>query len=118
MTSAKTSRPDSSGTKPLPPQAFDKLYWLRVASGIVAGYLSDTIAVTLLDPTETHLATDAWNGLVLVVFVYIISFYLGKYVLYRGLSQEYLSKLYTTGLLAYVGFFLLSSMVFFTVHFL
>ena len=101
--SNKTSKPDSSKAKPLPSQAFDKLYWLRMVLGVVAGILADQVFLG-----------DLYNGILIAVMVYLASFYIAKYGWYKGISTQYTTKLYTTGLLGYVGFFLLSWILIFT----
>jgi hypothetical protein len=75
--------------KTVTPPPFDKLYWLRVGLGIVAGFLAWVIP-----------GTDYINGFSLAILVYLISYYFGK--------------LYTTGLGVYIGLFLFTWILLFT----
>ncbi|MBI3859290.1 MAG: hypothetical protein HY296_03490 [Thaumarchaeota archaeon] len=106
MASNKTSRPDSSNTKPLPPQAFDKLYWIRVGFGVLAGVLANVFFVG-----------DFTVGFDIGLGLYLLTFVLARYRLYRGLAKEDIRKLYTTGLLIYMGVFLVTWILIFTLKF-
>jgi len=103
LTSTSTSKPDNSATKALPLRAFDKLYWLRAGFGVLAGILADQIFVG-----------DLSSGILVGVIVYLSSFYIAKYVWFKDLDREHITKLYSTGLLAYVGYFVLGWILVFT----
>jgi hypothetical protein len=102
--SSKTSRPESSATKPTAPPLFDKLYWFRVALGAVAGYLAALIA-----------GLNYYNGVSVGILVYLISYYFSRYVWYRGIDKQYFGKIYTTGAGVYIGTFLFTWILFFTI---
>jgi len=103
LTSAKTSRPESSATKALAPPPFDKLYWLRIGLGVVAGILAEFIT-----------GSDYFNGISIGVLIYLISYYAARYAWYRGLDRQFFGKLYTTGLGGYFGLFLFTWILLFT----
>jgi len=109
LSKTKTSKPESSGTKAAPPVLFDKLYWIRIVFGAVAGGLANWISG--LDPNNS-----LSDGVVIAIGFYLISFYLARYGLYRKAGKESLSKFYTTGIGAYVMLFLFTWVLLFTLR--
>jgi hypothetical protein len=85
------------------PPPFDKLYWLRVGLGVVAGLLAEEIA-----------GMDYFNGISLAILVYLISYYFARFVWYKGVGRQFQGKIYTTGLLPFAGFFLFTWILLFT----
>ncbi len=53
-------------------------------------------------------------GISIGILVYLVSFYIARYGWFRKLEREQISKLYTTGLAVYVGLFLFSWILLFT----
>jgi len=88
--------------------SFDKLYWTRIGMGVLGGYVADQLF------SLQGGATGEWNGLTIAIAVYLASFYVGKYVLLRGLPQDKQSKLYTTGIGGYVMLFIFTWILLFT----
>jgi len=86
------------------PPPFDKLYWLRIGLGVVAGLLTYTIV-----------GADYINGISVGILVYLVSFYAVRYTWYKGLSRQFQGKIYTTGLGGYVGLFLFTWILLFTI---
>lgn len=86
---------------------FDKLYWLRIGFGAVAGALADWISG--LDTPNA-----LWNGITVALGFYLASYYLARYVLYRKLGREYFGKFYTTGIGGFVMVFIFTWIALFT----
>lgn len=105
MTSAKTSKPDSSAMKSKPLPAFDKLYWLRIGLAAISGYV-----------TSLLVGTDYYNGVSIGILVYLITFYVARYAWYRGIAKEAQSKLLFTGIGGFAILFLFTWMLFFTLR--
>jgi hypothetical protein len=103
LKSARTSKPDSSATKAAVPPPLDKLYWLRIGLGFASGVL-----------TEELTGMDAYNGISIGILVFLVSYYFARFVWYRGVDKRFQSKLYTTGLGGYIGMFLFSWILLFT----
>jgi hypothetical protein len=101
--STKTSKPESSATKAVVPPPFDKLYWLRIGLGVAAGFLAEEIT-----------GADYFNGISLGILVYLISYYFARFVWYKGLARQFQGKIYSTGLAGFVGLFLFTWILMFT----
>ena len=82
------------------------MYWIRVGSGVLAGILA-----TVILPGDFTVGVDIALGL------FLLTFGIARYALYRGLAREYVSKLYTTGLLIYIGSFIVTWVLLFTILF-
>jgi Rab5-interacting Rab5ip-like protein len=89
--------------KSLTPPPFDKLYWLRVGLGVVAGLLAGVIP-----------GTDFYNGVSLGILVYLISYYFARYSWFKGVDKQFQGKIYTTGLAVYIGLFIFTWILLFT----
>ena len=74
-----------------------------MGAGVLAGVIADQVFLG-----------DLYNGVLIAVMVYLATFYVAKYGWYKEIAVESTSKLYLTGLLGYVGFFLLSWILTFT----
>jgi hypothetical protein len=108
LASTKTSKPDSSDTKPLPPAAFDKLYWTRIGSAVVAGVA--TVALS------AFVGTDWTVGVSVAIGVYLVSYYGALFTWYKGLPRQQQGKVYTTGIGGFVMVFLFTWMLLFTLQ--
>ncbi len=105
MSKAKTSKPESSATKPQPPPAFDKLYWLRLGLAAIAGLAAQVLV-----------GTDFTSGISLGIAMYLVSYYVARFTWYRGLGREAQGKIYTTGVGSFVLVFLFTWMLLFTMQ--
>ena len=74
-----------------------------MGTGVAAGVIA-----SLLSPTNIGYDLNIALG------VFIFTFFLGRYVLYKGLAKELVIKVYTTGLPVYAGSFLVTLMILFT----
>lgn len=86
---------------------FDKLYWLRIGFGAIAGVLADLISI--LDMTNAF-----WNGVTVAIGLYLASYYIARYVMYKKTGKEYFSKFYTTGIGGFIMVFLFTWILLFT----
>jgi len=85
--------------------AFDKLYWMRVGWGILFGGI-----------TEYFFKFDqGYNGILLGILGYLVSYYIARVLFFRKVEQSIASKLYTTGIGAYVMMFLFTWLILFTI---
>ena len=84
---------------------FDKLYWLRVGFGVVAGLLANL----LFSPT-----LDYADGILVGVIVYLVSYYVARYGWYRSLERKDIGKIYTTGVGIFAMVFLFTWILLFT----
>jgi len=85
------------------PRPFDKLYWLRVGCAVAAGVLAE---VLLRFP-----GFDWSIGITVGLLIYLLTYYLAKYVWYRKIEPSKLGKLYSTGIGSYVMLFLFTWML-------
>lgn len=76
--------------------------------GAVAGLIADQM-------TRVY-SLDYLNGITIGLLFYIISYYVGRFGLYRGLPRNQISKLYTTGIGSFILVFLISWIFLFTLY--
>jgi len=105
LSKAKTSKPESSATKPQPLPAFDKLYWLRIGFAALAGFAAEVLV-----------GMDYTSGISLGIAMYLVSYYVARFAWYRGVGREGQGKIYTTGIGGFILVFLFTWMLFFTVQ--
>ena len=86
---------------------FDKLYWLRIGLGALAGVLADWVSV--LDAPNA-----LWNGVTVALGCYLVSYYVARYAIYRKTDKKYFSKFYTTGIGGFIMVFLFTWIILFT----
>jgi hypothetical protein len=84
---------------------FDKLYWLRVGLGVLAGVLAEFV-----------FGVDYSNGLLLGIIFYLASYYLARYLWFKELAKDYIGKMYSTGIGGYVFLFLFTWILLFTLY--
>jgi len=58
--------------------------------------------------------TDVYNGISLAILVYLITYYLARYLWYKNLDRQLQGKLFTTGLGVFIGIFLFTWILLFT----
>jgi hypothetical protein len=81
-----------------------KLYWFRVGLGALAGFLSGLFGFLTLNPSEPN--PNAYNGALVAIGIYIISYYIAKYALNLNLPEADKNKLVTQGIGGYTLIFL------------
>lgn len=81
----------------------DKVYWMRVSLGVVAG----TVANFLFH-------ADYLDGILIGILFYLASYYIGRYLWFKSITPENLTKLYTQGLGSYIMLFLFTWLLLFT----
>ena len=82
---------------------FDKVYWLRVGMGVLGGAIAEQIPYMYYS-----------DGIAVGILVYLVSFYIARYGMFRKIDKQQVGKLYTTGLGVYIGLFVLSWILLFT----
>lgn len=94
---------------PTPPPSFGRLYWLRLACGVLAGAASFEF---FSQPPISFANTS--NGILIGILGYLVTYYVARYVFYRKIQSELLTKLYTTGIGGYVMLFIFTWLLLFT----
>jgi hypothetical protein len=87
---------------------FDKVYWMRIGLGILFGVAAEYI----LGANSSEIV---YYGLSLGILGYLVSYYLARLVWFRKLDRSNTSKVYTTGIGAYVGMYLFTWVLLFTI---
>jgi hypothetical protein len=84
------------------------LAWIRVGLGILSGVLAATLGSYYIVESTGKVAFDpnSYVGLYVPVFIYIASYYLGKYGLGIVLPQKDKNKLITQGIGGFIMMFL------------
>ena len=75
--------------------------------GFFAGVLADYVSG--LDTPDAF-----WNGVTVAIALYLASYYLSRYALYRRIDRENFSKLYTTGIGGFIMLFVFTWVLLFT----
>ncbi|MDV3277348.1 MAG: hypothetical protein LYZ69_02635 [Nitrososphaerales archaeon] len=89
--------------------SFGKLYWLRNGTGVLAGL----VAYVFFSQTPVRFDSTS-NGVLVGIVVYLLTYYLARYVWYRKIDSQFFSKLYTTGIGGYIMLFLFTWILLFT----
>ncbi|HUI86869.1 MAG TPA: hypothetical protein VLY21_06915 [Nitrososphaerales archaeon] len=84
--------------------AFDKLYWMRLACGVLFGFAAESI-----------FRLDVTDGALIGILGYLISYYIARFVWYRKLEQQFAMKLYTTAIGGYTMVFIFTWLLLFTI---
>ncbi len=79
---------------------FDKIYWLRVAFGILTGLTAGLLGY--LGPVQP----GAERGVILAIAVYAITYYIGRYRIAKEIKENEVRKVITSGLGSYIILFL------------
>ncbi len=88
------------------PNPFDKLYWLRIGSGLGGGLLAE---LAVRAPGSDY----SW-GLLVGVMVYLATYYVARFSWYRKVEAANLTKLYSTGVGGYAMLFVFTWIFLFT----
>ena len=83
--------------------ALDKLYWVRISLGVLAGLVADLV-----------FHADYANAISVAILIYLASYYVVRYLWFKKVAPSEMSKIYTTGLFAFVMLFLFVWILFFT----
>ena len=94
--------------KPQSPLAFDKLYWARIGSAVLAGVLTEAL--------QSVAGTDWTIGVTIGIGMYLLTYYVALFTWYRGIPREKQGKVYSTGVGGYVMTFLFNWMLIFTLQ--
>ena len=119
----KKPEPNDNTAKDMPPEeprametdesriksGLDKVFWLRVGLGILAGFISAIIGSTML-----HAHERAYTGLGIVIVLFIISYGIAK-ALRVPLPLSDKRKLVMTGIGSYFLMFLVSWILVYTI---
>ncbi|MDV3244031.1 MAG: hypothetical protein LYZ66_02500 [Nitrososphaerales archaeon] len=85
---------------------FDKLYWLRIGCGVLAGVVAYYVFQLP--------GLDYRDGILVGLFVYLLTYYVARYGWYRKIEADKLTQLYSTGIGGYVMLFLFTWMLLLT----
>jgi hypothetical protein len=105
-----------------------QLYWMRVGFAALAGFGSGALGLVtpLASGTSSSLWTslkdnianpNAYYGFYIAIFVYLLTYYMAKYTLLKGIAPKDKNRLITQGIGSYVMMFIFSWIVFNTYHF-
>lgn len=92
----------------MPPSAFDKLYWLRIGTAVVAGIATHFLQISL--------GADWLTGISLGIGIYLVTYYAAWFAWYRGIPRVQQGKIYTTGIGGFAMVFLFTWMLLFTLQ--
>ena len=87
----------------------DKIFWLRVGFGAVAGALAELL-----------FGEDYQSGVLMAILVYLASYYLVRFIWGAQFKKEEMTKLYTAGIGSFALLFVFLYIFLFTlgVHYL
>jgi hypothetical protein len=83
--------------------ALDKLYWVRISLGVVAGLVSAFV-----------FHADYGNAISVAILIYLASYYVARYLWFKKVAPSETSKIYTTGLFGFVMLFIFVWILLFT----
>jgi hypothetical protein len=94
--------------KSQPAYAFDKLYWARIGSAVLAGALTEAL--------QASVGSDWSIGVTIGIGVYLLTYYAALFSWYRGIPREQQGKVYSTGIGGFVMAFLFTWILLFTLQ--
>lgn len=77
----------------------DKLYWLRVAAGVLSAVLATLLGFVGVNQPE------AYRGVILAFAIYVLTSYVARYHMFKNISVS-LRKIYTHGIGSFIMLFL------------
>ncbi len=83
--------------------AFDKLYWTRISFGVLGGFAAENI-----------FRLDYIDGFLLAILLYLVTYYIARFALFRKVPTDKLSKIYTTGIGGFTMLFIFTWLLLFT----
>ncbi len=85
-------------------QKLGRMAWIRVGLGALAGLVSGLMGFLTLDPASPN--HNAYYGFYIAALVYVLSYYLAKYIILKGIDPKNKNKLVTQGIGSYIMVFL------------
>ena len=106
-----------------------RLYWIRVGFAAAGGFFSGLVG--LVTPvTSNPNTTTLWNnlkdnvanpyayyGAYIAIFIFLITYYLARYSILKGINPKDKNRLITQGIGSYIMMFIFSWILFNTYHF-
>lgn len=89
----------------------DKVYWFRVLMGIVGGALTAFLigSAEIVERGDISLSVNsseiAFRGITILMFMYLISYYLAKFVIAPQIPTEQRRKWATAGIGSFIAIF-------------
>lgn len=83
--------------------SLDKLYWVRISLGVLAGLVADFV-----------FHADYGNAISVAILIYLASYYVARYLWFKKVARSEVSKIYTTGLFGFVMLFIFVWILLFT----
>lgn len=84
----------------------DQLFWVRVVLGFIAGLISGIM---------TFFNYMAYIGLLLALMMYIVSYFIAKYMIKLDLPKDSSYKIFTTGLGSFIILWLFTWIIYYTI---
>ncbi|HYB04065.1 MAG TPA: hypothetical protein VED17_06365 [Nitrososphaerales archaeon] len=106
-----------------------RLYWIRVGFAAVGGFFSGLVGLvtpvtsnpnttTLWNNLKNNVANpNAYYGAYIAIFVFLITYYLARYSILKGINPKDKNRLITQGIGSYIMMFIFSWILFNTYHF-
>lgn len=100
---------DRREEKPIHSRRFDskdRIFWARAIMGVVAGLSSGILGFVSPDAYKGVVSPDAYKGILLAISLYIVTYYLSRYVFARNLPTGQRRNYITLGIFSYIMLFL------------
>jgi len=88
--------------------SFDRLYWMRIGFGVLGG-----VAAYFSFKLQGGVVGEE-NGFFIAILVYLASFYVARYLLFKKVPADKLGKLYTVGIGGFVMLYIFTWILLFT----
>ena len=124
--SSKPSKNNNNPVPAIPPldpasqrQRLGWLAWMRMGFGALSGLVSGALGLVspLTLSSTVQFNDNAWYGVYIAIFVYIITYYIAKYTILKGIAQKDRNALFTKGIGSYVMVFLFTWIIINTFHY-
>ena len=89
----------------------DKVYWFRVLMGLAAGVITSSVVgsaeiITISDISVSVMSSVvAFRGITILMFMYVVSYYLAKFVIAPQMPKDQTRKWATAGIGSFVAIF-------------
>jgi uncharacterized membrane protein YeaQ/YmgE (transglycosylase-associated protein family) len=84
----------------------DQIFWVRAILGVITGFISGTV---------TFFDNMAYMGLFFAFIMYVISYFIAKYIIKLNLPKENSYKIFTTGLGSFIALWLFTWIIYYTI---